>query len=188
MNAIGPVNAVQQKTLVQVIAAIHEVPAERFPALRGRLRNFLKLGLPNITAVGTGSRAEYWPSHVAQALVGFELVRLRMPQTAAAHCVLSSLDAVERVFGDAARVLAGGEIRPSAILTVTSNGLLDDAKQPEWADLSMSACEEEPSVTLGAAGSILAIAPGPLIERAARAAQGTDEPFGVRFFTELGSR
>lgn len=185
MRQIGPVNAVQLGTLIKIVQAMHGVPTERLPALKGRFRNFLKLGLPSVHSVGTGSRAEYWPTHVAQALVAFELVRLRMPQTAAAHCVRSSLGVVEAAFGEAARQLAGGRSRGATTMTVASNALLEDGKLPGFGELSLSPATSGLDAIAAGRGAVLAIDARGLVERAAQAARRTDEPFDAGFFTTL---
>lgn len=185
MRQIGPVNAVQLGTLIKVVQTMHDVPAERLPALKGRFRNFLKLGLPAVRAVGTGSRAEYWPDHVAQTLVAFELVRLRMPQSAAAHCVQSSLAVVGAAFGEAASLIAGGRARAATVMTVASNVLLEDAKLPEFGELSLEPKTGSLDDVAKDSGAVLAIDARGLIERAAQAARLTDEPFDAGFFIGL---
>lgn len=186
MIPIDPVNAVQLGTLMKVVAAMHELPADRMPALKGRFRNFSKLGFPDVRAVGTGSRAEYWPTHVAQMLVAFELVGFRVPQTAAAHCVGTSTKEVEAAFGAAARALAGSRtVSAPTMLLLSSSGLLDDAKRPVHGDMSI-AIAAGADAAAAKQGTVLAMDVGRLVERAARAARTTDEPFTERFFTSLG--
>ena len=185
MNPIEPVNAVQLGTLIKVVSAIHELPADRLPALKGRFRNFLKMGFPAVRSVGTGSRAEYWPAHVAQVLVAFELVAFRVPQTAAAHCVSAFATEVEAAFGAAARALAKPKPADArTLLLVASKGLLDDAKRPVHGDMSIIVAAGAEEATKQE--TVLAIDVRRLVERAARAARATDEPFTERFLMSLG--
>lgn len=163
-----------------IVISIHDIPADRHAALKGRFRNFGKLGFPNVTAVGTGSRAEYWPEHVALTLVAFELVRYRMPQSAVAQGLIKHRDTVLDAVGDAGRrILSGADGKP-ILLTVGSNALLEDAKRPELAGISFVRAGDE-----GASASHWTIDVVRLVELAVSAAGRTDEPLDAGFFARI---
>lgn len=176
------VAAVSLGTLIRICAALHSVPPGRVPALKGRFSNFLNLGFPNVKAVGTGTRAEYRPEHVAQLLTAFELLRFRMPQPAAAKGVAENIDAVLDAFGLAAR----GMGEDAALLAVTSNALLDDAKQAGRSDVAIRAVEQVAEAAGPSSSTAMVIDVGNLVARAVAAASSTDEPIGWTFFASLG--
>lgn len=182
MSPTASVNAVTLGTMVRLIAAIHHVPDDRLEALKGRFRNFLKVGFPNIPAVGTGSRAEYWPEQVAQVLVAFELVRFRVPQTAVAAGVAKHRDVVASAIGDAARSLIAETVDDAIAIWVASNSLLEDAKKLGSSDITLSR-DESSSSDLGA--SSWRVDACRLVGRAVTAAQAIDEPLDAGFFSKL---
>ena len=182
MSPLGSVNAVSLGTLVRIIAGVHDVTADRLPTLRGRFRNFLKFGFPDVAAVGKGSRAEYWPEHVAQVLVAFELVRYRVPQTAVAEGVARHRDVVTGAFGDAARELLAGNSGSALSLWVGSNALLEDAKKIGSANIVLV---RERSSLGAVSASVWQIDVVRLVERAIEAASMTDEPLSAGFFARL---
>lgn len=182
MSSTASVNAVTLGTMVRLIAAMHHVPNHRIEGLKGRFRNFLKLGFPNVTAVGTGSRAEYWPEHVAQVLVAFELVRFRVPQTAVAASVAKHRDVVAGAIGEAARSFLADNIDDPIMLWVGSNALLEDAKKLGSSDMTLSRDEVSPSDRSAGSWRIDACR---LVERAVAAAQSIDEPLDAGFFSKL---
>lgn len=178
------VSAVTLGTLVRICATLHAVPRDRLPALKGRFSNFHKLGFPGVKPAGTGARAEYWPEHVAQLLIAFELVRFRMPQTAAAKAVSDHREVVLSAVGKAARASVGDDRAHPIVLSVTSNALTEDAKVPDLADVAIAAVDRlQPSM---GASTMMVVDVDSLITRAAAAASATDEPFGVTFFAGLG--
>lgn len=186
MAPTSPVKAVQLGTLIKVMKSLHGVPDARLPALKGRFANFSKLGLPDVTAVGTGSRAEYWPTHVAQLLLAFELLRFRIPQTAAAHGIKASLATIDMAFGSAARRIVSGKAgKAPVLLAVSSNALVEDAKHPQFLDMAIEPAG--PTIDGRGDAAALTINAATLMENAVRAARHTDEPFEASFFTRLGS-
>lgn len=180
------VSAVSLGTLVRICAVLHSVPPERIPALKGRFSNFLKIGFPDVKAVGTGSRAEYWPEHVSQLLVAFELLRFRMPQTAAAKAVTGSIDVVLEAVARAARRLPTEDASSHVLLSVTSNALVEDAKRADLADVAIAVAG---SVGRGeGASTAMIVDVTDLVARAVAAASTTDEPFGAAFFAAADRR
>lgn len=164
-----------------IVISIHDIPADRHAALKGRFRNFGKLSFPNVTAVGTGSRAEYWPEHVALTLFAFELVRYRMPQSAVAQGLTKHRDTVLDAVGDAGRRIVSGTAGKPILLTVVSNALLEDAKRPELADVSFVRAGDEGT----SSASHWTIDVVRLVELAVSAAGRTDEPLDAGFFARI---
>lgn len=185
MSSVGSVSAVSLGTLVRIIAAIHDVPTDRLPTLHGRFRNFLKLGFPDVAAVGKGSRAEYWPEHVAQVLVAFELVRYRVPQTAVAEGVARHRAVVTAALGEAAAQIVAGKARTPIILWVGSNALLEDAKKMGSANITLA--RDNLSLSAPSASTWL-LDVGRLVTKAVDAARSSDEPLGAEFFVKLAPR
>lgn len=177
------VAAVSLGTLVRICAALHSVPPARLPALKGRFSNFMSLGFPNVKAAGTGSRAEYRPEHVAQLLTAFELLRFRIPQPPAAKGVAEHMDAVLAAFGRAAK----GAGKDVVLLAVTSNALLDDAKQAGRSDVAIRAIGQVAEAAGPGSSTAMVINVGDLVARAVAAASYTDEPIGWTFFASLGT-
>lgn len=181
----GLLNAVTLGTLMRVCAELHGVTDERFPALKGRFRNFLKMGFPDVRGTGKGRRAEYWPEHVAQVLVAFELLRFRIPQSAAALGVSSSSATVLDVFGRAARKALGVGEGGAVLLSVNSNALIDDAKRADLADVSIVAVPGAAEESGYSSSTSLVVDVPNLLRRAVAAAAHTDEPFDLQFFATL---
>ncbi|HEX4694456.1 MAG TPA: hypothetical protein VH326_07930 [Sphingomonas sp.] len=123
----------QQGDIVRIAMALHDLPATRKSATTSRIKNFLKLDFPSITAVGTGDRADYTAVHAVQLLIGFELLRFRMPPNVIVAVVNSSWPTIAGAFGDAARTLRaqgagqepGGE---RTLLSVDSRALHETGK------------------------------------------------------------
>jgi hypothetical protein len=181
----GLLNAVTLGTLMRVCADLHGVTEERFPALKGRFRNFLKMGFPDVRGAGTGRRAEYWPEHVAQVLVAFELLRFRIPQSAAAIGVSGSAATVLEVFGRASRKALGVPEQGAVLLSVTSNALIEDAKRADLADLSIIAVPGPAGERRYSSSTSLVVDVPSLLRRSIAAAAHTDEPFELQFFAAL---
>lgn len=179
MASVGSVNAVTQGTLVRIVAGVQGLPEDRLPAIRARLRNFLSLGFPDVSGAGPGVRTEYWPEHVADTLVAFELCRFRMPQTAAAKAVTTSRDAVREAIGNAGRRLETGADRDGVLLWVRSNAFLEDAKRADLADVNLSG---EPAAVSASSWTIDCLS---LLESTLAAARSTDEPLDASFFSRL---
>ena len=181
------INAITLGTLAAVCARVHGVPDTRRPTILGRFRNLQKVGFPKVEKVGTGQRAAYWPEHVAQALVAFELLRFRLPQSPVAFAVARHRDVVSDAF---ARASAG---TAPVILRVLSNALLDDASSTTPSDLRLEIVEavgagrgQTSTAGANAAAEVTAmtIDVAALAAAAAAASRFTDEPFDLRFFAK----
>lgn len=97
--------------LVQLIERMHALPASRGIATESRIKNFSRLDFPPGPKVGSGERAEYGPIQVVQLLVGFELLRHRMPPAVIAEVVRTEWPRIAHGFATAARELGRGEER-----------------------------------------------------------------------------
>lgn len=181
MERNASVSAVTLGTLVDIVAAIHGVTSDRMPALKGRFRNFSKFGFPDVRQVGTGTRAEYWPEHVALTLLAFELVRYRMPQSAIAQGVLKQRDIILGAFGEAGSLVLKGDAHVPVQLIVRSNALLEDAKRPELADVTFSRGGD----SVPEAASQWSVDAVRLVSLAVAAAARTDEPLDAGFFARI---
>lgn len=186
MQSVGSVSAVTLGTLIHIVAGMHGVTTARIPALKGRFTNFLKVPFPAVSSAGPGTRTEFWPEHVAHALVAFELVRYRVPQSAVARGVLAHAGAVEGAFGDAARRLAGGRECAPILLAVRSNALLEDAKKPELSDITIERLGDANCAETGNSSWTIDVAG--LVVAAVAAARSGDEPLDAGFFAKLTDR
>lgn len=184
MGSMGSVSAVTLGTLLRIVAGVHGVPTTRLPALKGRFTNFLKLPFPEVKSTGTGTRTEFWPEHVAQVLVAFELVRFRVPQSAAARGVLRHASVAEGAIGDAARRLVAGRDGVPILIGVRSNALLEDAKRPDLSDVTLTRTGAED----GRLASTWTIDAVRLVAAAVAAARSGDEPLDAGFFARLTDR
>ncbi len=123
----------QQGDIVRIAMGLHDLPSTRKAATTARIKNFLKLDFPAVTAVGTGDRADYTPSHTIQLLIGFELLRFRMPPNVIVAVVNKDWPKIAGAFGDAARALRrqragdapGGE---HPLLSIDSRALHETGK------------------------------------------------------------
>lgn len=119
----------QQGDIVRIAMGLHDLPASRKSATTARIKNFLKLGFPAVEAVGTGDRADYTAVHVVQLLVGFELLRFRMPPNVIVAVVNAGWPRIAGAFGDAARDLRRAGSHPErTLLSIDSRALHETGK------------------------------------------------------------
>lgn len=99
--------------LVQLVERIHALPDSRGGATESRIKNFSRLGFPPGERVGSGERTEYGAAQVVQLLVGFELLRHRMPPAVIAEIVRTEWDRVAAAFATAARAMTAQAHEPA---------------------------------------------------------------------------
>jgi hypothetical protein len=93
------------RDLLQLIEQLYALPRSRGVATESRIKNFSRLNYPAGPRVGTGERADYGPVQVVQLLVGFELLRHRVPPAVIVELVRTEWDRIAPVFADTAKAI-----------------------------------------------------------------------------------
>lgn len=137
---------------------LHDLPGDRREATDARIKNFLKLGFPAITRVRTGDRTDYTAEHVIQLLIGFELLRFRMPPSVIAAVVASDWTNISKSFAKAARALLDplSDTVPDAgreLLSIDSLALHETGKTITPEDLKSSVEVEKAAALAKVIGS-----------------------------------
>lgn len=161
--------------LLQLLERLHALPRSRAIATESRIKNFSRLGFPNGPRVGSGERADYGADQIVQLLVGFELLRHRLPPAVIVEVVRTEWPAIAAAFATAARSLddpaRSGDWAKRPILVVDIAALHEAGKTVRRGELLSAIEVADADELLGAkaAGwrSTLLIDPGTVIADAA---------------------
>jgi hypothetical protein len=93
------------RDLLELTERLYALPRSRGVATESRIKNFSRLNYPAGPRVGTGERADYGAVQVVQLLVGFELLRHRMPPAVIVELVRTEWNRIAPVFADTAKAI-----------------------------------------------------------------------------------